>query len=143
MKFVKKPVVIDAFKLGTDEAPQWFTESEEVTTKNNVVTIKTPEGNVTAKNGDYIIKGITGELSLCKADVFETSYDVVPETFWDRLLVERKELAVKANALLNFTTTETFNKLDAQAKLLLTQQHLIMSRYLKILDARIKLATTN
>ena len=143
MKFVKKPVVIDAFKLGTDEAPQWFTESEEVTTKNNVVTIKTPDGNVTAKNGDYIIKGVNGELSPCKASVFETSYDAAPETLLDRLVVERQELADNTAALVNFTTTETFNTLDPQAKLLLTQQHLIMSRYLKILDARIKLATTN
>ena len=41
--------------------------------------IKTLEGIMTAEIGDYIICGIKGELYPCKPDIFEASYDEVPE----------------------------------------------------------------
>lgn len=33
------------------------------------------DGQMRADRGDWIIRGITGELSVCKADVFEETYD--------------------------------------------------------------------
>jgi hypothetical protein len=29
--------------------------------------------------GDYVIKGIKGEFYFCKPDIFEASYEAVPE----------------------------------------------------------------
>ena len=38
------------------------------------MAIPTLEGVMTAQNGDYIIKGIKGEVYPCKADIFENTY---------------------------------------------------------------------
>ena len=57
-KYVKKPVTIEAYQ--TDEE----------------VEIKTLEGTMTANKGDYIIKGIQGELYPCKPDIFKQTYDI-------------------------------------------------------------------
>jgi len=86
MKFRKKPVVIEAFKFGTDELPDWFQNAEQ----QNIVTmeisnpvlyclIKTLEGTMTAGWGDFIIKGLNGEIYPCKSDIFEKSYERVEE----------------------------------------------------------------
>ncbi|WP_285908048.1 hypothetical protein [Pseudodesulfovibrio pelocollis] len=41
------------------------------------VHIETLEGTMTGGEGDYIIKGIKGELYPCKPDVFEATYEAV------------------------------------------------------------------
>ena len=40
-------------------------------------TIPTLEGDHTAKEGDYIIKGVNGEFYPCKPDIFENTYEEV------------------------------------------------------------------
>lgn len=55
-KFVKIPVTIEAYQ--TDEE----------------VYIETLEGVMKADKGDWIIKGVKGELYPCKPDVFEMTY---------------------------------------------------------------------
>lgn len=91
MKYRKKPVIIEAVQFnGFDkknghvmfsEQPQWlvskFGESVIFFDVPNTLTIKTLEGNMTASAGDYIIKGLRGELYPCKPDIFEASYEVV------------------------------------------------------------------
>lgn len=42
-----------------------------------VATIATLEGTMTAKIGDWIIRGVKGELYPCKADIFEATYESV------------------------------------------------------------------
>ena len=91
MKFRKKPVVIDAYKWtgGPDqeEDPQWIIDAirngivwfNDVGTKSVTMTIATLEGNHLARTGDYIIKGIKGELYPCKPDIFESTYEKVIE----------------------------------------------------------------
>lgn len=89
MKFRKKPVVIEAFKLGHDPMPDWFCDARS---KNDIVTqntdyrttggpdyalIQTLEGIMRAEFGDYIIKGIKGEIYPCKPDIFEETYEAV------------------------------------------------------------------
>lgn len=37
--------------------------------------IVTPEGRMTAIDGDYIIKGVKGEFYPCKPDIFEETYE--------------------------------------------------------------------
>lgn len=88
-KFRKKPVVIEAMHFtgtkesfdaiwdwmggypgpncgyeGTDAEPQGF-------------GIKTLEGVMKAKVGDWIIKGIQGEFYPCKPDIFAATYEPV------------------------------------------------------------------
>lgn len=40
-------------------------------------TIKTLEGAMRADDGDYIIKGVQGEVYPCKPDIFEQTYEEV------------------------------------------------------------------
>ena len=41
--------------------------------------IKTLEGDMIASEGDYIIKGISGEFYPCKPDIFKATYEEVEE----------------------------------------------------------------
>jgi hypothetical protein len=41
--------------------------------------IKTLEGDMMVSEGDYIIRGIEGELYPCKASIFEKTYDLVEQ----------------------------------------------------------------
>jgi len=88
-QYRKKPVVIEAFKLGHDFMPDWFLDkrsANEITTHNadgrhrggpDYALINTLEGQMRADNGDYIIKGVKGEIYPCKPDIFEATYDTV------------------------------------------------------------------
>lgn len=88
MKYRKKPVVIEAFRWtgGPDqtEDPQWMIDAlrngtayfDQPGTPNCALMIHTLEGNHRADQGDYIIKGIKGELYPCKADIFEMTYEL-------------------------------------------------------------------
>lgn len=58
-KYIKKPVIIEAYQ--TDKP----------------LTIKTLEGVLHAQVGDYIIKGIKGELYPCKSDIFLKTYEKI------------------------------------------------------------------
>ena len=85
MKYVKKPVEIEAFQLGVDCAPSWFMNKigEELKLEFNdsgdirSVDIKTLEGTMTAYVGDFIIQGVKGELYPCRADIFYETYRAV------------------------------------------------------------------
>ena len=82
MKFVKKPVVI--------EATQWFKHGDHpaVLLKSNphryaddpVPWIDTLEGGHIVTPGDWIITGVKGENYPCKPDIFEMTYEPVKET---------------------------------------------------------------
>lgn len=80
-KYRKKPVVVEAFKLGCEEYPSWFykkvLEHEIIAHIEGYVEIITLEGRMTASVGDYIIKGVQGELYPCKPDIFKQTYDEV------------------------------------------------------------------
>ena len=41
--------------------------------------IQTLEGEMIASKGDYIIKGIKGEIYPCKPDIFKDTYDLVED----------------------------------------------------------------
>lgn len=70
-----KPVVIQAFKLGTDVPPDWWTQADNVEVSTTSATIKTLEGVMLAEAGDYVIRGVKGELYPCKADIFAATYE--------------------------------------------------------------------
>ena len=58
-KYTKIPVTIEAYQ--TDEE----------------IEIETLEGIMKANKGDWIIKGVKGELYPCKPDVFDMTYEKV------------------------------------------------------------------
>ena len=78
-KYRKKPVEVEAFQWLVDEVPMWWRARDDI--KIGVGTgsafIPTLEGVHEARMGDFIIKGIKGELYPCKPDIFEATYDKV------------------------------------------------------------------
>lgn len=86
-KYRKKPIVVEAFQWtgGPDqtEDPEWIVEAiKQGTVRFNdegtdqvTMEIATLEGNHIARQGDYIIKGIKGEIYPCKPDIFEQTYE--------------------------------------------------------------------
>ena len=82
-KYRKKPVVIDAWRLPmSDGASRVFGNDPNIIFKREggaivEAVISTLEGTMTAGNGDWIIRGVAGELYPCKPDIFATTYEVV------------------------------------------------------------------
>jgi len=81
-KYRKKPVVIEAIQWNEDNFDELFEFCGEncffnKNRTNKLLFIKTLEGNHLASVGDYIIKGVKGELYPCKPDIFEKTYDEV------------------------------------------------------------------
>lgn len=82
MKYVKKPIVVEAFQYLVDERPEWFTKEygHQVVLDGGEPTrceIETLEGVMKAYKGDFIIKGIQGEIYPCKEDIFRETYDLL------------------------------------------------------------------
>ena len=82
MKFRKKPVVIEAVQWnGFDDSFEAIGDlayggNRHVQRIGNKLEIPTLEGVMTASLGDWIIKGVSGEVYPCKPDVFEATYEV-------------------------------------------------------------------
>lgn len=86
--FRKLPVEIEAFRLG-DEWPEWWADAvsaNKVITNNNDgswrsgpdnALIQTLEGTMSASFGDWIIRGVKGEIYPCKPDIFAATYEPV------------------------------------------------------------------
>jgi hypothetical protein len=87
-KYRKKPIVIEAYQYGEEEAPLWFKEAM----RKGIVTpfsqyggdkrwceVETSQGIMKGKQGDYIIKGVQGEIYPCKKAIFEETYELVEE----------------------------------------------------------------
>lgn len=81
MKYRKKPVVVEAEKWEGDNLKDRNSmfQSPEVIIKYNCseFIVSTLEGSMTGKVGDWLIRGIKGELYPCKPDIFEATYEVV------------------------------------------------------------------
>ncbi|CUM77302.1 Uncharacterised protein [Blautia hydrogenotrophica] len=87
-RYRKKPVVIEAFQydgdmidsFGQPYVPEWAITA----TNDNIMYydgpelfIRTLEGDHHVTVGDYVIKGVNGELYPCKPDIFEKTYELV------------------------------------------------------------------
>jgi len=83
MKFRKKPVVIEAWHLPMRDADtRVFDNDPNIIFKreNGMIieaVIGTLEGAMIASSGDWIIRGVKGELYPCKPDIFEATYEAV------------------------------------------------------------------
>lgn len=99
MKFRKKPIVIDAVQLRWDTWSEMcdhagvgkisegkpegcFLDKDGNVTNDALpgimgMCIPTLEGLMIAKENDWIIRGVKGELYPCKPDIFEATYERV------------------------------------------------------------------
>jgi hypothetical protein len=96
-QYRKKPVVIEAFqmtkerRMDNSEWPAWLNEAwygnrdepgtlQRVSTRRSlpdILEIVTLEGNHLVSWGDWIIRGVQGELYPCKPDIFAATYEAV------------------------------------------------------------------
>jgi hypothetical protein len=96
MKFVKRPVVVEAIQFEYNEEcinklKEFLGESAGRVVKNRhpgaiaefeIVTLedgKFLSAKHVATEGDWIIKGVQGEFYACKSDIFEQTYEKVEE----------------------------------------------------------------
>lgn len=93
-KFRKKPVVINAFQwTGKNyDALLDFLASAKTSSDTKIKfdltqappilqvhTLESTSDPLTASEGDWVIVGVKGEVYPCKPDIFEATYEPVPE----------------------------------------------------------------
>lgn len=93
MKYRKKPVVIEAIQVpplsltpdsftAREELDDWMVENQGDRTAiyvGDAILIQTLEGEMRADVGDWIIRGVEGEIYPCKPSVFEATYEKVEQ----------------------------------------------------------------
>ena len=95
MKFVKRPIIIEAVRItqdNIDEIKNFVNHADEVAEllfdnisypkgkpRLAIWHIHTLEGIMRADIGDWIIKGVKGEFYPCKNDIFRQTYTEVGE----------------------------------------------------------------
>lgn len=85
MKFRKKPVEIESVQFTEEnlgKLREWLGRQvdatfEWVAWEPPTLTIHTLEGDMVARYGDWIIKGVKGEFYPCRQDIFEETYEAV------------------------------------------------------------------
>lgn len=86
MKYRKKPVVIEAvlwdgrnFEEVSELLETGGDASRQISygTETDYLSIYTLEGTMKANKGDWVVKGVKGELYPCKPDIFEATYEKV------------------------------------------------------------------
>lgn len=102
-KYRKKPVVVEAMHhegASTDlmDVYRWVERNTQgsydtndpsgempasgvsIDARTGFMVIATLEGEMQAKPGDYVIRGVQGEFYPCKPDIFEATYEAVGES---------------------------------------------------------------
>ncbi|WP_251189884.1 hypothetical protein [Bacillus licheniformis] len=102
-KYIKKPVEVEAFIFAVDDTPEWFLEK----TKNSYCEfhydsngvrciLPTSEGSVMIiRAGDFVIKGVEGEIYPCESSIFEKTYDRVDPLKKARKMAELSGMLTK------------------------------------------------
>jgi hypothetical protein len=86
VRYRKKPIVIEAFQPSGsygEQLPDWLREAldderVEMFWQADAyigANVKTLEGSLNAMPGDWIIRGVKGELYPCKPDIFAATYE--------------------------------------------------------------------
>lgn len=103
-KYRKRPVVIEAWQWTTgadySTAPQW---AQAVVSHWSPTHIQVTgnQGVVQADPGDWLIKGVEGEVYPCKPSVFDATYEPVEE--------ETPVLAAKPGKFLRITSGRSYS----------------------------------
>ena len=119
-KFVKKPVVVEAYQFdGNIRSIDNFPISEvgkfKVSSENGqyYLIIPTLEGDMKAVAGDWIIKGVKGEYYPCKPDIFKQSYNMIKEN--NGILSEGEKRVRKSFNPSALKRVENFKSITASA----------------------------
>jgi len=88
--YIKKPIAIQATKFierdfshwepwvqNAYNKKEWGYRFDENTGVPNGFIVNTLEGDMAAGPGDYLVKGVNGELYPCRGDIFEETYELV------------------------------------------------------------------
>jgi hypothetical protein len=92
-KYRKRPIVIEAMQVpaySQEKKPdslawarllRWIADcrGEWLTVDYHGIEIKTLEGVMLARPGDWIIRGVAGEIYPCKPDIFEATYELAED----------------------------------------------------------------
>lgn len=77
----KRPVEVQAIQLlegSFEECVEWLGAACNGHNKpNEYIVIRTLEGLMTARYGDWIMRGVAGEFYPCADRIFQKTYDVV------------------------------------------------------------------
>ena len=80
-RFRKKPVVIEAVQFVEANRNEWLAllDTHLVGHRGNGLHgyINTLEGQMTIREGDWIIRGVAGEFYPCKDEIFQQTYEAV------------------------------------------------------------------
>lgn len=83
MKYIKKPIVVEAIQY-VSHPNEFYNEllgfsggNRIVHLDNSDIFILTLEGKMKVSFGDYVIRGINGEIYPCKPDIFLKTYEVL------------------------------------------------------------------
>lgn len=80
MKCRKKPIIVEAIQYTENnllEVMKFCGEGK--TLFDYYLYIVTLEGNMRVHKGDYIIRGVRGEVYPCEKSIFEETYEVIEE----------------------------------------------------------------
>lgn len=106
----KKPIVIQAFRIGLDPTPKWAVEAGHFHLfergEETYAEIHTLEGVMRGGLGDYVIRGAIGELYPCRADVFHSTYS--PEHSEEESIYKR--VLQRIYSLITLENLEGLNK---------------------------------
>ena len=185
IKFRKKPVVIEAYQWKESDAlnlrgkgwPQWLVDAtrsnegeDQIVSQSfdGYATIKTLEGEMRADIGDWIIRGINGELYPCKPDIFAATYEPADATTSTgpvvgdvsylypckggegiaivegalphqvRVIEEYNQLYKRHIDLTKFFDTDEYRSLSVEERNRLKEQSLFMTEYQRVLLERIR-----
>lgn len=163
-KYTKRPVEIEAVEWqgdfivnGENIAPDWMKDALDKGTAFFVdqgeLVIATLEGEMKAKVGDYIVKGVEGELYPVDASIFRKTYvpsgegDGLAKTaplmssddYKDRFVAEVRQVEFRHRRLCEMLERWNDGSLDFEPscpKELLNRQRVVMFEYLEILWKR-------
>lgn len=122
MKYRKKPIIVEAFRLGIDNIPDWF--MDKVTSREAVLhgsssgfehnndttaTIRSYRGMIHVDYGDYIVKTEYGTLYPYKPDMFKNIYE--PD-FNDQYRETVSVMDVTGKTPISFALQETMKRFE-------------------------------
>lgn len=107
-QYRKKPVVIEAIhytgagNFADPRLPDWMWKALETGVAFNrkgELMLKTLEGEHLVSPGDWVVRGVKGELYPCKPDIFAATYEQASATDSDAVDLDKLEALAKAARL--------------------------------------------
>ena len=86
MRVIKKSIEVEAWQLNFEdtlkgEEPEWVLEAMNKDRLEYTIVgtwlVRTLEGIMKAREGDYLIRGVRGEIYPCMKSIFEETYEVI------------------------------------------------------------------